>query len=814
MTAEHWKRLRDLFDQVVAAPEAERAGLLAGVPDESLRLQVASLIAADEGADGVLDRALRGVARKPVLVGDHLAQYEIVEPLGQGGMGEVFLARRRDDLQQKVAIKIAAATLTSEEASRRFLAERRILAGLNHPHIARFLDAGATEAGVPWVAMEFVDGKSITEYCQAAKLPLEARLLLFAKVCLAVQHAHNNLIVHRDIKPANILVDADGEPRLVDFGIAKLLAGEEEGLTRSQFRPMTPQYASPEQARGEVLTTATDVYSLSVVLQEVLTGCLPHALKGDLELIVRTGMHQDPLRRYASPAALAEDLNRFRNGFPIAARPDSWRYRAGKMIGRNRVASVLAALALVLVLSFGAVSVVQARRIAEERDAANQVSAFLVGIFEGADRGKTNGESVNARQLLDRGAARVERELRNQPKTQARLYAAIGRVYQNLGATEAAAQMFRKEVELRRDAGSEGDAALGDSMQRLVEVLRRQAKYNESIPMAREALELTRRSSPAESQPVADALNTLGLNLNASGKPRDAEAVLRESLAIKRKIHLLPGYETAVTLQNLADVHRAMSRHGEATPLLRESMEIRQRLYGANDARTARAAHALGMNLHALGESKESESLLRYAVDVHTRLYGEQHLDTASMVNSLASLLHDRKRHEEAEALYLRALSVQEALQGAHSPGVAITLNNLGTLRQDRGDLAGAEGLFRRSVAMREKLYGNGSPQTARAKHNLGVLLMARKQYGAAESLFREAVAGWEEATGTSGGNSNLAVSRFQLAMAIVRGKGRAAGAQMAEASMGEVRRLLPEASVTRKKAEAQYAQFVKEGRQ
>src|SRR5215831_4683102 len=241
-----------------------------------------------------------------------------------------------------------------------------------------------------------------------------------------------------------------------------------------------------------------------------------NALAGDLEVIVRTAMHKDPLRRYASPSALADDMLRFRNGFTIAARPDSWGYRVRKIVGRNRVASALAAVTIVLVLAFGAISVVQARRIAEERDAANQVSAFLVGIFESADRGKTNGESVNARQLLDRGAARVGSELDGQPKTQAKLFSAIGRVYQNLGLPDPAARMFRKEVELRRGAGAEGDAALSESLKHLVEVLRQQAKYNESIPMAREALALNRRSSPLNSQPVADALNTLGLNLNSS----------------------------------------------------------------------------------------------------------------------------------------------------------------------------------------------------------------------------------------------------------------------------------------------------------
>ncbi|MCX6599784.1 MAG: serine/threonine-protein kinase [Acidobacteria bacterium] len=846
MTTVNWARLRDLFDQAVALPTGQRAELLAGVPEESLRLQVESLLNADAGAEQLLDRALSGAARPAINAGDRFAQYEIVEPIGRGGMGEVFLARRSDDLNQRVAIKIASAGLATPEANRRFLAERRILASLDHPHIARFLDAGATPAGLPWVAMEYVDGQTLNEACAARQLGIAERVALFVKVCGAVQYAHGNLVVHRDIKPANILVGAAGEPKLLDFGIAKLLAeAGEEAQTRTQFRPLTPQYASPEQVGGQPLTTATDVYSLGVVLYELLSGRLPyHAvpsqpgalertiretqppslsqaaqaagqtrpyrklLEGDLEVIVRTAMQKDAARRYSSPAALAEDLNRWLKGFPIMARPDSWGYRTRKFVARNPAASALGAMALLLIVAFGVTATIQARRVAAERDTANQVTAFLVSIFESADRGKTNGEAVNARQLLDRGAARVETELRGQPKAQAKLFGAIGEVYQNLGLLEPARQVFEKEVMLCRAACAD-DLLLASSLKRLGETYRQQAKYDPAIALAREALELSRRAGPADSQPVADSLNLVGLILNARGKPAEAEQPLREALAIKRRLYPVAGYEVAVTLQNLADNLSARGQYQAALPLLRESLEIRQRLYGDSDARSARAMHSLAMCLNSVGQLEDSEKWFRRAIGVYESLYGAEHPMTATMVNSLASVLHDGKRYDDAGSLYRRALAAQEKIQGPEGPGVAITLNNLASLHQDQGDLAGAEPLFRRSLAIRTKLYGPDSVQVARAKGNLGSLLMLARRYPQAQAILSDAVATWLRVSGTSG--ANLATARFNLALAIDHVQGRAASAPLAKKAIEDLRHELPAASPVLKRLESRYAKFLAE---
>ena len=848
VTTLNWERLRDLFDRAVSLPTSQRAQLLAAEPDESLRLQVQSLLGADAAAEQLLSAALSGAGGPAAQAGDRFAQYEILEPIGRGGMGEVFLARRSDDFEQKVAIKIAGAGLATPEANRRFLAERRILASLEHPHIARFLDAGATPAGLPWVAMEYVNGQSITATCSTQQWSIAARVRLLAKVCGAVQYAHRNLVVHRDIKPANILVDVAGEPKLLDFGIAKLLAeaGDTE-QTRTQFRPLTPQYASPEQVAGEPLTTATDVYSLGVVLYELLSGQLPYQavsgqpgalertiretqppslkqaaqatgqtrsdqrlLEGDLEVIVRTAMQKDPARRYSTPAALADDLQRWLSGYPIMARPDSMAYRSRKFIARNPAASALGALALLLIVVFAVTATIQAKRVAAERDTANHVAAFLVSIFESADRGKTNGEAVNARQLLDRGAARVETELRGQPKTQAKLFGAIGEVYQNLGLLDQARQGFEKEVRLCRAACTDG-LELASSLKRLAEALRQQAKYDQALPLAQEALELSRRNGRTDSQPVADSLNLLGLILNARGKPAEAEQPLTESLAIKRRLFPVPGYEVAVTLQNLADNFTSRGQAPKALPLLRESLAIRQRLYGDSDARTARAMHALAMCLNSAGQLDESERWFRQAIAAQERLYGVEHPMTATMMSSLAAVLQDGKRYGEAGQLYRRALAIQEKLQGPEGPGVAITSNNLASLLQDQGDWAGAEPLFRRSLAIRSKLYGPDSVQVARAKGNLGSLLMAAQRYPQAQALLADAVTTWLRVSGDSG--ANVATARMNLALATDKVQGRAVSAPLAKRAIEDLRHALPAESPVLKRMEARYAKYLAETR-
>ncbi|MBL8189697.1 MAG: serine/threonine protein kinase, partial [Acidobacteria bacterium] len=463
MNPERWRRIDELFRTLADRPPAEREALLTRVcgQDEDLRREVLELLA-HEPPEAFLSDPIKyaalAVTDEPAdeLLGRRIGPYRLTRLIGRGGMGTVYQAVRDDDqFQQQVALKLIKRGMDTDFVRERFLRERQILASLDHPHIARLFDGGTTPDGLPYFVMELVEGSPITKYCHDRRLPLDAKLRLFRDVCSAVQHAHQKLVVHRDLKPSNILVTTDGTPKLLDFGIAKLLSpdpGEAVTRTETAVRLMTPDYASPEQVRGGTITTATDVYSLGIVLYELLAGIKPfefntyepleieraiceteaqrpselairqtHAptklarmLSGDLDNIVLMALRKEPERRYQSVEQFSEDIRRYLTGLPILARPDTFVYRAGKFVRRHQVA-VLAAFLVMLSLLGGIVATGYAAHQARaESERANQAAAAaeavtqsLASIFEAADPGRAKGNAITAKELLDQGAEKV-----------------------------------------------------------------------------------------------------------------------------------------------------------------------------------------------------------------------------------------------------------------------------------------------------------------------------------------------------------------------------------------------------------------------
>src|SRR5688572_22373654 len=432
------------------------------------------------------------------LEGQRLGAYRIGRKLGSGGMGDVYLAERADDeYQQRVAIKIVRGGTFSPQIQSRLRMERQILATLQHPNIARLLDGGRTADGTPYLVMEYIDGEPIDIYCNRRRLPLQTRIELIRKVCAAVHYAHQNLIVHRDLKPSNILITPEGVPKLLDFGIAKLLdtrhSAQTLTVTHAEYRVMTPAHASPEQVRGDVITTASDIYVLGVLLYELLCGRRPFQLlgasllemeriiceqeaptpsemvartarespelltdivasrsttqarlqkflRGEIDSIIGMAMRKDAERRYSSAEQLAADLERHLDGKPVLASKDTWLYRTRKFVGGHKLAVAASATAIVTLAAFATITFVQSKRIAYERDIATaertraeQVSSFLVELFELSDPSRSRGNQVTARELLDVGARRVQLGLADQPETRATLLSTIGRVYNSLG---------------------------------------------------------------------------------------------------------------------------------------------------------------------------------------------------------------------------------------------------------------------------------------------------------------------------------------------------------------------------------------------
>jgi serine/threonine-protein kinase len=776
-----------------SAPDAELAALVHGLLTADAAEQSGRPLT-DVVKDAVAD--VTAAPRAPL---ERLGPYRLVSVLGEGGMGAVYLAERDDDeFLQQVAIKVVRGMLDPERV-RQFRTERQILAWLEHPNIARLLDGGTAADGTPYLVMEHVEGVPIDRYADDAGLDVPARLRLFLTVCDAVSHAHRSLIVHRDIKPGNILVTAGGHVKLLDFGIARLAldtaAPEAAGV--SQPRMMTPYYASPEVVRGAQVTTAADVYALGVLLHELLTGTRPlrfrtmtseevervvchvepdapsasavaaddaalppaeraarrgttpaglrRALAGDLDAIVAAALQKDVTARYASVEALAGDVRAHLERRPITVRT-GWRYLGRRFVSRHRWGVGAAAVAVLAITTAAVVVSVQASRLAaerdraaRERDTAQQVLRFLTELFEVSNPDATpTGSTVTARELLDRGAARIDAELAGQPLVQARLMATIADVYGSLGAYAQSAGLLERSLQIRRGTlGADAPDTVA-AMDALGEAYREMARFDDAERMHRAALDARRRAA-APATLIATSLNNLGLTLDERGDPADAEPLLREALALWRTSDGEQSEHVAIALHNLAAALRHQGRLADAVPLLEQSIAIRRRRVGEGHPALVPALGQLGQTLNQLGDLARAEPLLREALAIRQRVYGPDHPDTSTARNNLASLVHDLGDLAGAEALYRTALASSEARGGRAHPDYAVQLNNLGSLLEDRGRLQEAADLYRQSLEIRRRAYGPEHARVAVAEHNLGRVLLAMGRTAEAAAHIRTA---------------------------------------------------------------------------
>jgi len=515
ISTEHWAKARDLFSQLIALPFDERQVLLRKIEqtNSELRNELEQLLEADRSRTrgpitGIVAEAVNDANqnRHRQQLGSIIGAYRLTSVLGHGGAGTVYLAERIDhQYDAQVAIKIVTGSGPSSKLLERFRIERQVLARLNHPYIARLIDAGETEQGSAYLVMEYVQGERIDRYFDNKKLSIAERLQVFAKVCEAVRFAHQHLIIHRDLKPANILVTAEGTPKLLDFGVAKLLDPTDElaslALTQHNDRPITPEYASPEQILGKETSTSTDIYALGVVLYELLTGTRPYALyssdqmqlqtaicstdpvkpsatlsakdpaasnvattrsttpsklkralAGDIDAIVLRALRKEPDRRYGSVEQLISDIQKHLVGDPVTARRGNKLYYASRFLRRHAFITSVGVTATSLLIAFAIHTWIQAQRIAAERDRAEIVSTFMLDVFGAADPYVTQGREVTARELLDKAAARIDKELKDQPEARAQLMEAIGTAYLSQGQTQRAIPYLQQSLSLYRRA--------------------------------------------------------------------------------------------------------------------------------------------------------------------------------------------------------------------------------------------------------------------------------------------------------------------------------------------------------------------------
>ncbi len=730
---------------------------------------------------------------------ERLGPYKLVKMLGEGGMGAVYLAERDDDeFLQQVAVKVVRGLLDPERV-RQFRVERQILAWLEHPNIARLLDGGTTPEGLPYLVMEHVEGVPIDEHCDTQRLTVDARLQLFLEVCDAVSHAHRSLIVHRDIKPGNIMVTEAGVPKLLDFGIARLALEGAPDATAQPGRILTAEYASPEVVRGEQVTTAADVYALGVLLYELVTGARPlrfatmtsaeiervvcHVtpleasaatyaradrvpppeerararratpgslsarLAGDLDAIIRKALHKEQTRRYVSVEALASDLRRHLNGRPVEARAANWSYVAARFVTRHR-SGVGAATLLLLVVGAAAVTFsVQAARLAEERDrtarerdTAQQVLGFLTELFEVSNPDARVGGPVTARELIDRGAERIDAELAGKPVIQAQVLGTMGTVYGSLGIYDRSAALLERGLELRRATIGRDHPETATALEGLAEAYRKLARFDEAETLHREALALKRRTNAAPKS-LASSLSNLGLTLTERGRYADAEPLLREAIELWRAHDGPTALPLAVGLDNLASTLRQQGRLDDAVPVLERAIAIRRQRLGNGHPALAQVLGHLGQVFNAQGDLARAEPLLREALEIRQRAYGPDHPGTITALTSLTSLLHDQGKLAAAEPLYRAALASAGKRLGSTHPDYAVQLDNLATLLEDWRRYGEAEALYRQSLAIRREQYGAEHAAVARVEHSLGRLLFAMGRTSEAETRLRAALA-------------------------------------------------------------------------
>jgi len=743
--------------------------------------------------------------------------YHLLQKIGEGGMGEVWVAEQHGPIHRRVALKLIKAGMDTKQVIARFESERQALAVMDHPAIAKVFEAGATEEGRPYFVMEYVQGIPITTHCDQNRLSIRERLELFRHICEGVQHAHQKAIIHRDLKPSNILVviqDGEAVPKIIDFGVAKATA---QSLTeRTMYTELgvligTPEYMSPEQAEmsGQNVDTRTDVYSLGAILYELLVGALPfdpkelrlagfdeirrkirevdppkpstklsmmgnasttqaqnrrmerpaliRQIRGDLDWITMKALEKDRIRRYGSPAELAADIDRYLHHQPVVARPPSTVYKARKFVRRHRVGVGVASTLAALLVSFSVTMAIQARRIARERDRANQeaetsrqVSDFLAGLFKVSDPSEARGNSVTAREILDKGADKITRDLQGQPLVQTRLMSTMADVYNSLGLYSKAQPLVEKSLDISRLILGNNSPETMTSISRMGVQLLNQGKFAQAEAYFLEALEGRRRILGTYHSDTLRSINNIGAVLIKQGKLTEAEGYYFEALEVVNRIFGENHIETFSTINNLGALLFLQGKLAEAEGYYRKAIEISRRLQGNDHPQTLRCLGNLGELLLSQGKLKEAEPYIRESLDGRRRVLGEDHPSTVWSLESLAILLKNQEKLVEAENLFRDILEKRRLILPAGHTSIADALVGLGDVLNMEKRYAEAEPMLREGLTIYQKALVPNSYEIFDAINILGESLAGQKRYEEAESLLLKGATGLLENNRTS----------------------------------------------------------------
>jgi len=760
--------------------------------------------------------------------GSLIGRYKILEKIGEGGFGVVYVAEQREPVKRRVALKIIKLGMDTRQVVARFEVERQALAMMDHSNIAKVFDAGATETGRPYFVMELVRGTRITEYCDQNNLSTRDRLDLFGKVCQAIQHAHQKGIIHRDIKPSNVLVtvnDGVPVPKVIDFGIAKATQGElTEKTVYTQFEQFigTPAYMSPEQAEMTSLDidTRSDIYALGVLLYELLTGKTPfeqqdllkagldgmrqmireqepprpstrvsslggkertttarcrgldapklvHLLRGDLDWIVMKCLEKDRTRRYETANGVAMDVQRYMNDEPVVAARPSILYTFRKFTKRHRVAFVVTTGFAVGLVAGVIVTTWLAVRASRAEKVSQTQASFLKSILQSITPAVARGRDTTVlREVLDNATARIGKELAGQPQVEADMRLTIGKTYINLGEYTNALAMTREALRL-----SKGTRRITEvlALNNLGVILSELGDITNALAYDRQALELKKELLGNENADVATSMSNVGFRLWTLGAYDEAEAMHREALRIRRKV-LPPDHpDIGASLGNLAMARWNRGYFGEAESLFREALAVFKAKPDGDQTLVATALNNLATVLRDLGQIDNADKVNREAWALREKLLGKRHPYTVYSKNNQAVLLQRQGRLDEAEVLHREALEAQRETLGTNHQYVAETLSGLGLTLAKKGDLAAAEAMQRDAFATAERVFGKNHPVTAEPLERLAVLLAIRGELATAEAMLTNALAIAKQAAGNE--HPDIISSLYDLAW-ILKQKG------------------------------------------
>lgn len=753
------EKIKSIFEKALSLDKSTRNSFFQNLDEEEKQYaeEVKSLLKAYEADNDFLEVNTDSPSNSHPMIGQHIGPYLIEKELGIGGMGVVFAGKRDDgEFDQKVAIKIIKQGLSSDYLLKRFQNERQTLANLQHPNIARLLDGGKTSEELPYLIMEFIDGIPITEYCDTKNLSIKGRLKLFITACEAVQYAHQNLVIHRDIKPGNILVNQNGNPKLLDFGVAKLLNDDlgrsDEALTKPGMWHLTPEYASPEQISGSNITTASDIYSLGVLLYKLLTGSEPYKiynhspslisriiteekvtkpselvqrntnnikltdvntskyfsnykqLKGDLDNIVLKAMHKEASQRYSSVQEFALDITRYLNGLPVMARTDTISYRFTKFVQRHKAGVVLFVLINLIILASVTAIIYQGAIAAEERDKAKienqkyeKVNDFLTNILSSVDPSEI-GRDVKVYDILEKASEDVENNFKGQPEVEASIKSTLGNTYVNLG------------------------------------------EYEKGKPFLTEAYEINKSIYGEHSKEAAESIHDLGLYYDWIGEYHIADSLYGKSIDIFNEVLTEPIKIYADALNNHAIVKMNFGENDEAQKLYLKAIKTSKAVEGEKNRNVAVMMNNLAISYMDTGKLDEAEEYYKKSLKILIELLGNDRPEVGSSYNNMASLFIQKEQFDSAEVYLQKSYELKYKLKGKDHPDVGLALNNLGVLEIHRKNYDKAEKYFHQGLEQYLKAYSEEHPLIGLSNYWLGRVYFNKDEYSLSESHYRKSL--------------------------------------------------------------------------